>query len=70
MSLADIEDVPMPRQHLGRKRKYPFDELKVGQSFYADIEHMAGAIKLAEQRTGFKFRRVQMDGGLRIFRVK
>lgn len=66
-----------PRSAVGRSRKYPFDDMKVGDSFFVPRmkpSGLGGSIKLASLRLGYKFstRTELVNGirGLRVYRVK
>lgn len=55
------------------RRTYPFDDLKVGESFFVKdvaIAKISGSRGKAEQRTGFKFVARTMDGGVRVWRIQ
>jgi len=69
MSEIKIEKgVPVPLGGRGRA-KYPWRQMKVGDSFFAPATRRINP-RMAEQSTGFKFAtRVEGDG-VRIWRVK
>ena len=70
------DDVPLPDDGGTRfQRKYPFLEMKVGQSVFIPTLHasqLAGAIAYAQHRLGgtAKFVRRSLEGGTRVWRVK
>lgn len=78
MSNYKIENVGTPpRSKSGRARKYPFDDMGVGDSFFVPYMRpsgLGGSIKLASQRLGYKFctRSEVSDGirGIRVYRIK
>lgn len=66
-----------PRSKSGRSRKYPFDVMDIGDSFFVPRmkpSGLGGSIKLASERLGYRFstRTEDVDGvrGLRVYRVK
>lgn len=64
--------IRLPKYHTA-PRKYPFDEMKVGDSFFIKGIHVSSldaSRQLAEERTGFKFTARTMDGGARVWRIK
>jgi hypothetical protein len=71
---VNIEDnVPFPEgiSKIGRPRKYPFDELQPGQSFFVSgkkRKDLAGSAALAQCRTGFKFVIIDSLDGVRVWR--
>jgi hypothetical protein len=61
----------------GPRRKYPFPDLKVGESFFVPSSEARSMISIRAQasatgvRLGFKFScRKTADGGLRVWRIK
>lgn len=67
--LAEVESgIPLPSQHKGRRRVYPWDTMKVGDSFYTPT-YISGAINGARKRLGHRYERRQEGTGYRVFRV-
>ena len=67
------KNVPIPPDRLSRGRKYPWDELEVGDSFFVEgkkfepLRVSAAQIGKAKAR---KFIARQVDGGVRVWRVE
>ena len=56
----------------GRKSKYPFADLKVGESFLVPSKttmSFGATVQTARKRTGFTFTTRNVDGGVRIWRT-
>ena len=56
----------------GRKPKYPFAELQVGESFLVPgktADKIGSTVTLARKRTGRNFTVRNVDGGVRIWRT-
>ena len=67
------EGVPIPEVDHSRNRKYPWDELLVGDSFFAHGQKpntLRSSAKLAKKRTGFKFVSRAVNGGARGWRIE
>lgn len=65
------DDIPVPTG--SSRRKYPFDELQVGQSFEVVGKvpnEISGSKNLAIKRTGFEFKAAKSDKGVRVWRTK
>jgi hypothetical protein len=60
------KNIPMPNFS---RTKYPFDQMKVGDSFFASKPTLGSSIMSAEARTGFSFKSKFQDGGTRVWRV-
>lgn len=73
-----IEQVgPPKRAATGRPRKYPFDDMSVGDSFFVPrmkAGHISGSMKLAAMRLGYSFctrtESVNEVRGIRVYRIK
>jgi len=52
------------------KSKYPFDQMKVGDSFFALKPNLGSSMMNAQARNGFKFKSKYQDGGTRVWRVE
>ena len=78
MTFKIDENVPLPPQNRGRKSKYPFYELEVGQSFFVPDEFkkkITGYIGYARKclpKRKFTARSVEEgeDKGIRVWRIK
>jgi hypothetical protein len=72
----EIEDehaIPAARQHSGRREKYPWSQLDVGQSFFvkdARLRSMTSTASHAGRRNGKKFIARAADGGVRVWRYE
>jgi hypothetical protein len=57
----------------GRKCRYPFSDMAVGESLFAKDENSAGSLAMAAyayaHRSGKKFSARKADGGCRVWRV-
>lgn len=61
-----------PSNHRGGFYKYPWESMKIGDSFLIldkTIQHMSSIANRASTRLGCKFSCRSMDGGVRVFRV-
>jgi len=72
----EIEDehaIPAARQHNGRREKYPWSQLEVGQSFHVAgvaLRSMSSTASHAGRRNGKKFIARESDGGVRVWRYE
>jgi len=73
--MFEIEkDIPIPKN---RRRKYPFDKMKVGDSFYVKDERdpsnivssLCGCVRI-KRYADKKFRTQIENGGVRIWRIE
>ena len=73
------KNIPIPDRDmsgLGRKTKYPFLDMEVGDSIFDDSADKIGKSKAYPaantwgKRRGIKFAARQVDGGVRIWRVE
>lgn len=72
--------IPIPpkkgRPGIGDHKKYPFDTLGVGESFFVTVPDTKAKTALSAQvaywgkKLGWTFTRRTMDGGVRIWRIK
>ena len=69
-------DIPIPvavkKGGAGRKPKYPFAELQVGESFLVPgktTDKFGATVTLARKRTGRNFTTRNVEGGVRIWRT-
>lgn len=72
--MIEIEKgIPMPeRSKTGRKGKYPFSEMEVGDSFFLDDKtqkSVASTVTSARKKFGFTFAARDEDTGVRIWRT-
>lgn len=69
MKIEIEDDVPVPTTPL--LRKYPIEELDIGQSCVLPAKRSTVHAYLhhARKRTGFKFIIRAVDGGIRVWRV-
>ncbi len=74
------KDVPMPaprartpkRRTAGARAKYPFAQMEVGDSFFAEDAmqaEIASTACMAGQRLGYRFATRQSVGGVRVWRI-
>lgn len=76
--IAIDKGIPIPNPESGRRRKYPFDKMEVGDSIFIEMPegraftgHSAYALAKQEQtRTGRKFQANYVEGGFRIWRIE
>ena len=71
MLIEDNVPIPTDAAKPGRKRKYPFDNLQPGQSFYVEGKtkgQLSASAVLAQCRTGFKFILIDSPTGVRVWR--
>lgn len=72
----EIEDehaIPAARQHNGRREKYPWSQLDVGQSFFVKdgaLRSMSSTASHAGRRNKKKFIARVVDGGIRVWRYE
>jgi len=70
--------IPMPEKHKGRKLKYDFCKMEIGDSFFVppeDIEKTIHAkqgsiLVAARKHKPKKFITMEKNGGIRVWRVK
>ena len=64
--------LPLQPQPRGRRAKYPFGQMDVGDSFFSDEDRnrLAAASSHAGSRHGKKFIIRSVDGGFRIWRAE
>ena len=65
--------VPVPLSAGRGLRKYPWDELRVGDSFLApvrSITNLSNTRALAQAKTGFRFTLRTVPEGVRVWRIK
>ena len=74
MTIKIERNVPIPKNNSGgTPYKYPWVELKVGDSFLAPnitVNVIGGSKRPAEKKTGFKFVCRTVNGGVRVWRIK
>lgn len=77
-AFAIESNIPVPLTATGASHRWPFAEMKIGDSFFVPLE-TAGAIGQivrpaasvwARRHAGFKFTIRKMDGGYRIWRIE
>jgi hypothetical protein len=72
----EIEDehaIPAARQHNGRREKYPWSQLDIGQSFFVKggvLRSMSSTASHAGRRNGKKFIARDAEGGIRVWRYE
>ena len=71
ITIDSAEMYPVPTTGRNGCEKYPWDQLKVGESFLATvtISNIGNSRNRAEKRTGFKFTTRTVEGGTRVWRV-
>jgi hypothetical protein len=65
--------IPAARQHNGRREKYPWSQMDVGQSFFVEngeVRKIAGAACHAGRRANKKFVVRVAEGGVRAWRYE
>ncbi len=67
------KDVPMPMNGVGSPVKYPFKDMQVGDSVFAEgqdsVGYAASAARAWGRINGRKFSARTVDGGVRIWRI-
>lgn len=68
------KNIPVPEQSgRGRRAKYPFSKMEVGDSVFFPGENSSSRCSIAAHayghRVGWKFSVRTMDGGVRIWRI-
>jgi len=57
----------------GARKKYPFDEMKIGDSIFIEGQVIQGgafsSARYFEKKLGIKFTARSVDGGVRIWRI-
>ena len=63
--------VTMPPDLRGAKPKYPWKNMKVGDSFFAPLKptSMTNQRHMAQLRTGYKYSWRKVKGGTRVWRI-
>ena len=76
------KNIELPKRSSGRPSKYPFSEMKVGDSFFIpvadhiDIWNVAGAVRNAanmariRDKTIGRFSTRKVEGGVRVWRIE
>ena len=74
MSSVKIDkDIPMPQDKLGRKPKYPWMDMDVGDSFLLpgkSIHHAASLMVRWQERGGRRYSARTVPEGVRIWRIE
>jgi len=71
--IEDEHAIPAARQHNGRREKYPWSQLDIGQSFLVKdvaLRSMSSTASHAGRRNGKKFIAREADGGVRVWRYE
>lgn len=74
--IFEIEDehvIPAGRRHNGRREKYPWSQMDVGQSFFVKdvpLRSMSSTASHAGRRNGKKFIARESEGGVRVWRYE
>jgi hypothetical protein len=71
--IEDDHPIPAAGQGSGRKEKYPWSQMDVGQSFFVEngeVRKIAGAACHSGRRNGKKFVVRVVDGGVRAWRIE
>ena len=71
--IEDGHAIPAARQHNGRREKYPWSQLDVGQSFFVKdvpLRSMCSTASHAGRRNGKKFLVRDAEGGVRVWRTE
>ena len=68
------KNVPLVQKNgAGRKPKYPFSQMEVGDSFMVpggNLKTMQSTARIAGLRLGRKFKAQEQEGGVRVWRVE
>ncbi len=71
--IEDEHAIPAARQHNGRREKYPWSQLDIGQSFLVKdvaLRSMSSTASHAGRRNGKKFIAREAEGGIRVWRYE
>lgn len=71
--IEDNHAIPAARQHNGRREKYPWSKLEVGESFFVEgvaLRSMSSTASHAGRRNKKKFIARVVDGGVRVWRYE
>jgi hypothetical protein len=71
--IEDEHAIPAARQHNGRREKYPWSQMEIGDSFFVEkgeVRKIAGAACHAGRRANKKFVVRVADGGVRAWRYE
>lgn len=72
MTIDIDKNIPIPIMQ--QKRKYPWEQMAVGDSFFiagASVTPICNAANYASKRLGgWKFTSKTVDGGVRVWRIK
>ena len=60
------KEIPIPSFS---RSKYPFEQMQVGDSFFAPVQSLSSSIMIAQSKTKFRFKSKFQDGGTRVWRV-
>lgn len=66
-------DPGVPLTTSGTRRRYPFRDMAVGDSFFVPgmtCRDMRGALSRAKRETGWRFATRRVDNGLRIWKIE
>jgi len=72
MTFTIESNIPMPDPKMGRKPKYPWRQMKVGDSFFVPdrkTNFIAGIAWNQTRRHGTKWACRAIDGGVRVWRM-
>lgn len=72
MTIIIEDNIPLPRRTVGRKTKYPLDQLEVGQSFVVPAKsprRMASYAYTRGKKIGRRFAVRNVGSGVRVWRV-
>lgn len=64
--------IPIPNDGRGRIPKYPWNEMEVGDSFFAagmTTKELGSSLVGARKRTGKNFTSRTVEGGVRVWRI-
>lgn len=77
-ALEVVSDIPIPNTRGLQYGKWPFREMKIGDSFFAPLEQAGAAGQIvrpavswfSKRNPGFLFVTRKTDGGFRVWRIK
>ena len=73
MEIKIEKGIPIPAGQQGAPRKYPFDEMEIGDSFLVaeeKIRSVRALASLAKKKNGMKVATRKVDGGFRVWRIE
>jgi hypothetical protein len=71
MGLQIEKGIPIPQSgSRTHARKYPFDEMEIGDSVLVEDDRVYSAVSVYSKRNGKKYATRKVEGGIRVWRIK